>query len=266
MGRYMSNYIIAADIGNTNTHIGLVNCASRTILSLDVFATKEAQRRCADSIVSLLHSMKHAMPIPVVMSCTVSSLEERLKEELPKSVEGTIHWVHYSPGLPLVLNYENTASFGPDRLANIIYGHEVYKGQAMIIIDAGTAVTIDYLRAGKEFLGGVILPGVSTQLASLQEHTAELPLVNIGEFGYEFPGLSTKACILNGVRIGVAGAISYLVGRYRQYFNEPSLVLCTGGSWKNVQDQVDFEFEFIPELTLVGCAFYHGMATSGLQK
>ncbi len=262
----MSNYIVAADIGNTNAHIGLINCASRTILSLDVFATKDADKRCADSIASLLLSMKHAMPIPVVVSCTVNSLEERLKEELPKAVDGTIDWVHYSPGLPIVLNYDNTARFGPDRLANLIYGHEVYPGRTLIIIDAGTAVTIDYLKAGRDFLGGVILPGASTQLLSLHEHTAELPLVDIGEFGHEFPGLSTKACVLNGVRIGVAGAISYLVGRYRQYFNEPSQVLCTGGSWKNVQDQVDFEFEFIPELTLVGCAFFHGMAGADSQR
>jgi type III pantothenate kinase len=255
----MSNYVVAVDIGNTNAHIGLVNCASRTILSLDVFSTKEAERRCAGSIVSLLHSMKHAMPIPVVVCCTVKSLEARLKDELAKAEIGTIQWMRYSPSLPLALNYDDTSRFGPDRLANLIYGHEVYKGQTLIIIDAGTAVTIDYLKAGREFLGGVILPGVSTQLQSLHEHTSELPLVDIGEFGYEFPGLSTKACILNGVRIGVAGAISFLVGKYRQYFNEPSLVLCTGGSWKNMQDQMDFEFEFIPELTLVGCAFYYGM-------
>jgi type III pantothenate kinase len=259
----MSNYVVAVDIGNTNAHIGLVNCASRTILSLDVFPTKDAVRRCADSIASLLHSMKHAMPIPVVVCCTVSALEARLKEELPKAIDGAIFWVHHSPSLPIVLNYENTARFGPDRLANLIYGHEICKGQNLIIIDAGTAVTIDYLKAGREFLGGVILPGVSTQLLSLHEHTAELPLADPGEFGHEFPGLSTKACILNGVRIGVAGAISFLVEKYRHYFNEPSIVLCTGGSWKTIQDQVNFNFEFIPELTLVGCAFYLGLAAPG---
>ena len=259
----MNNYIVAVDIGNTNTHIGLVNCASRMILSLDIFSTKEAERRCADSIVSLLHSMKHAMPIPVVVCCVAKELEDRLKEALPKAVDGTIQWVHCSPSLPLAVNYENTARFGSDRLANLIYGHEVYKGQNLIIIDAGTAIKIDYLKAGREFLGGVIFPGISTQLISLHEHTTELPLVDIGEVGYEFPGLSTKACILNGVRLGVAGAITFLVEKYRQYFNEPSLVLCTGGSWKNIQDLVDFEFQFIPELTLVGCAFFNGMSISG---
>ena len=184
---------------------------------------------------------------------------------LPKAIEGTIQWVHYSPSLPIVVNYEDAGRFGPDRLANLIYGYEVFKGQNLIIIDTGTAVTIDYLKAGREFLGGVILPGVSMQLACLHERTAELPVVDICEIGYGFPGLSTKACVFNGVRIGVAGAISFLVQKYRQYFNEPSLVLCTGGSWKNIQDQVDFEFEFIPELTLVGCAFFHGMASLSTQ-
>jgi type III pantothenate kinase len=264
----MNNYIIAVDIGNTNTHIGLVNCASRSILSLDVFSTKEAQRRLADSVLSLLQSMKHAMPIPIIMCCVVKSLEAHLKDELPKTIEGAsaIQWVHYTPSLPLVLNYDDPTRFGADRLANLIYGHEVYKGQNLIIVDAGTAIKIDYLKGGKEFLGGVILPGVSTQLLSLHEHTMELPLVDVGQVGYEFPGLSTNACILNGVRIGAAGAISFLVKKYRQYFSEHCLVLCTGGSWKNIQDQVDFDFEFIPELTLVGCAFFHGMSLSNAQK
>jgi type III pantothenate kinase len=261
----MNNYVVVADIGNTNTHIGLVNCASRTILSLDIFPTKEAERRCADSIVSLLHSMKHAMPIPVVVCCVLKPLEASLRETLPKSVDGTIQWVGCSPSLPIVVNYENAVRFGADRLANLLYGHEVYKGQNLIVIDAGTAIKIDYLKAGREFMGGAILPGIPTQLQSLHEHTAELPLVDISEVGYEFPGLSTKACILNGVRYGIAGAITFLVEKYRQTFNEPSLVLCTGGSWKNIQDQIDFEFQFIPELTLVGCAFFEGMA-SGTRK
>jgi type III pantothenate kinase len=259
----MNNYIVVADIGNTNIHIGLVNCASRTILSLDVFQTKEAEQRCAESITSLLLSMKHAMPIPVVICCVVKSLEARLREVLPNVIEGMIQWVSYTPSLPIVVNYENTARFGADRLANLIYGHKVFKGQNLIIIDAGTAIKIDYLKAGREFLGGVIFPGISTQLKSLNEHTAELPLVDIAEVGFEFPGLSTKACILNGVRFGAAGAISFIVEKYRHYFNEPSLILSTGGSWKNIQDQIDFEFQFIPELTLVGCAFFHGIAFSG---
>ena len=63
-----------------------------------------------------------------------------------------------------------------------------------------------------------------------------------------------------GVRFGIAGALSFLVEKYRRHFNENCLVLTTGGSWKYVQDVVDFEFQFVPELTLVGCALFYSLS------
>jgi pantothenate kinase type III len=253
----MSNYVIALDIGNTNAHIGLVNCASRAILSLDVFPVQDIRQRCVESIVSLSQSMKHAGPIPVVGCSVIKSMESYLSEGLKGSIAGSMQWIHYYPTLPFIVNYEEPALLGADRLANLMYGYKVYKDQNLIIISSGTTITIDYMKSGKEFLGGAILPGVSAQLKSLNEYTSELPLIDIGEVGYGFPGLSTKACILNGVRVGVAGAMSIFVEKYKTRFNENARVLCTGGSWKSTQDLVDFEFEFIPELTLVGCAFFH---------
>ncbi len=258
----MSNYIVVVDIGNTNTHIGLVNRSSRTILSLDIFPTKDAQQRSIDSVVSLLQSMKHAMPIPVVACCVVPSLKAHLSDGLKKVIGETVQWVCYDPSLPIVVNYEDTARFGPDRLANLIYGYEVYKNRDLIIIDVGTAIKVDFLKNGKEFSGGAIFPGISTQIQSLSEHTSQLPVVDIGEIGREFPGLSTESCILTGVRVGIAGAISFLVEKYKDHFNADPLILCTGGSWKYVQEHVDFKFEFIPELTLVGCAFFYGISSA----
>ena len=73
----MINYVIAVDVGNTNTHIGLINCTSRTILSLDIFPSKDIDTRFVNSLVALSQSMKHAAPVPVVMSSVLPSLEAR---------------------------------------------------------------------------------------------------------------------------------------------------------------------------------------------
>jgi pantothenate kinase type III len=253
----MSNYVIALDIGNTNTHIGLINCSTRTILSLDIFPVREINTRCIDSIISLSQSMKHAGPIPIVGCSVLKSVESTLSEGLKASTGETIQWIHYSPALPFIVNYEDPSVLGADRLANLMYGHNVYKGQNLIIISSGTTITIDYMKEGREFLGGAILPGVAAQLKSLHDYTSALPLIDIGEVGFGFPGLSTKACIHNGVWVGIAGAMSHFVLKYKSCFHQNVRVLCTGGSWKSTQDLVNFEFEFIPELTLVGCAFFH---------
>jgi pantothenate kinase type III len=259
MDFFMSNYIIALDIGNTNAHIGLINCSSRTILSLDIFPVQEIQVRCVDSITSLFQSMKHVAPLPVVGCCVIKSVEKSLSEKIKSAIGQEIQWIHFHPNLPFSLHYESPSVLRADRLANMMYGYKVYKDQNLIIISSGTTITIDYMKAGCEFLGGAILPGVSTQLKCLHDYTSELPLIDIGEVGYGFPGTSTKACILNGVRMGIAGALSRFVEKYKSYYNQPALVLCTGGSWKSTQDLVDFQFEFIPELTLVGCALFYGL-------
>jgi len=252
----MSNYVIAADIGNTNTHVGLINCASRSILSLDIFPTTEIDKRLIDSITSLSQSMKHASPVPIVVSNVIASLEERFSELLSKSVDGKVSWVRYDPKLPIKVNYEAPSRLGADRLVNCFYGFDVAKRRDLIIIDSGTAIKVDYLKDGGEFMGGVILPGLNMQLQGLHDHTSLLPLVDPGEIAVEFPGLSTNACILSGVRFGIAGALSSVVEKYRLQINKNASVIATGGSWKYVQEHVNFTFEFVPELTLVGCALY----------
>ncbi|HAJ80561.1 MAG TPA: hypothetical protein DCO75_12420 [Fibrobacteres bacterium] len=253
----MYNYIIAVDIGNTNTHIGLVNCSSRGILSLDIFPSMDIDTRLVDSIVSLSISMKHAAPVPIVVCSVIKSIEARYNSTLCKLIESPVLWLKYSPALPVVVNYENPYSLGADRLANFFYCYDVFNGKNLIIIDAGTAIKIDYLKNGREFFGGVILPGLATQLQSLHDKTDQLPPVNVEEIGLEFPGLSTQSCILGGVRLGIAGSLSFLVKKFKQHFNEDAIILATGGSWKYLQEYMQFEFEFIPELTLVGCALYN---------
>lgn len=256
----MINYVIAADMGNTNIHIGLINCASRTILSLDIFPSKDIDTRFVNSLVALSQSMKHAAPVPVVISSVIQSLQERFDGLLKRSMEGPVCWVHNNVRLPIINRYENPDSLGPDRLANFLYGFTAFTGKSQIIIDAGTTITIDYLKNGREFLGGAIVPGLTTQLKSLHDQTSSLPEVEPGEIDFDFPGLSTKSCMHSGVRFGIAGSLSFLVKKYREHFNENCIILTTGGSWKYVQDLVNFQFQYIPELTLVGCALYYSLS------
>jgi len=256
----MANYVIAADVGNSNTHIGLINCTNRTILSLDIFPSKEIDTRFVNSLAALSQSMKHSAPVPVVISSVIQPFRERFDGILKQSIEGPVCWVHNNARLPIINRYENPDSLGPDRLANFLYGFMAFTGKSQIIIDAGTTITVDYLKNGREFLGGAIVPGLTTQLKSLHDQTSSLPEVEPGEIDFNFPGLSTKSCMHGGVRFGIAGALSFLVEKYRRHFNENCLVLTTGGSWKYVQDVVDFEFQFVPELTLVGCALFYSLS------
>jgi type III pantothenate kinase len=209
------------------------------------------------TVCSAIEPLQHAMSVPVVLCSVVQSAEKQINNELTAALHSPVIWLHNSRKLPLHIPYENPDSLGADRIADMLYAHGAYPDKNVIIIDAGTTITVDYLHHGKTFRGGAILPGPSTQLESLQANTDQLPELDMNSSGNDFPGLSTAACIHAGVYYGTAGALSLLVDRYRRVFSEPCTVLATGGAWPYLKDAVTFEARNIPEMTMAGCAMYY---------
>jgi len=252
----VNSYTIAVDIGNTNTHIGLIKCATRSILSLDIFPSRQLDERFIVTIRSIVDSLQHAMPVPIVICSVIKSIEERFGKDLHDSSTTPLVWLRYTAQLPLHIPYDDPLLLGADRIANMLYSSVVFAHENVIIIDAGTTITVDYLQNGRDFIGGVILPGPATQLKSLHASTDQLPQFEPGTVTAASPGLSTETCMDIGVRYGIAGALSLLVGKYSNLFNGPCRILATGGAWPYLKDAVTFEVKHIPELTMVGCALY----------
>jgi type III pantothenate kinase len=155
--------------------------------------------------------------------------------------------------------YTNPCTLGVDRLANCLYSQAAHPGQNRIIIDAGTATKVDFFASGNEFAGGAILPGIATQLKSLHDYTSALPLLEPSTSAIEFPGTTTESAMTTGVLYGTAGALSFLVDRYRQKYGTVP-VLATGGAWKQVESLVTFEFEYVKDMTLVGTGLFESVA------
>ena len=255
----MTPYVLTVDIGNTNTHIGLIKCASRSILSLDVFPTKDIPTCLTNTIWSAVKTVPDA---PVVICSVVQSIEEQYHHKLSSSIQSQVLWLHYNEKLPLTIPYKNPALLGADRIADLVYAHGVFPGENVIVVDAGTTITIDYLHKGSVFRGGAIMPGPSTQLKSLRANTDQLPELELDSPDTEFPGMSTAACIHAGVLFGTAGAVSHIVDRYRHMYNEPSRIVATGGAWPFLKPYVTFEASHIPEMTMAGCALYFTLLNS----
>jgi pantothenate kinase type III len=253
----MTPYVLAVDIGNTNTHIGLIKCASRSILSLDILPTGAIDANLVTAVCSAATSIQQTIPIPVVLCSVIQSAQQQFNNELTDALQAPVVWLGNNNKLPLHISYENPDALGADRIADMIYAHCTYPGENVIIVDAGTTITIDYLHHGNTFRGGAILPGPSTQLKSLHAHTDQLPELDISNPDNEFPGLSTAACIHAGVRYGTAGAVSFIVDRYRLLDSNPCRVIATGGAWPYLKHTVSFEARHIPEMTMAGCALYY---------
>lgn len=130
----------------------------------------------------------------------------------------------------LKLKYRNPIEMGADRIANAIAATSLYPDRNLIIIDFGTATTIDIVRAGKEHLGGVILPGLRIQMEALEKNTARLPNVEIVSRA-DLVGRSTIECIQSGLYFGNRATVAGLTREIREqvFPEQQALVVATGG-------------------------------------
>jgi type III pantothenate kinase len=152
----------------------------------------------------------------------------------------------------LKIRYRNPLEVGADKIANAIGAVERYPGRNLLIVDFGTATTICAVTREKEYLGGVITPGIHTSMAALESNTARLPVVEIVRPA-EILGRSTVESIQSGLYYGTLAAVRSLVAGVteRHFQQEPPVILGTGGFGRLFEDEALFD-AFLPELPLIG--------------
>ena len=152
----------------------------------------------------------------------------------------------------LKIRYRNPLEVGADRIADAIAAVERFPGQNLIIVDFGTATTVEAITGEREYLGGMILPGLRLSMEALEANTAKLPAVEIVA-PKEIVGRSTSESIQSGLYFGTLGAIRYAVERIteEEFAGERPTVISTGGFSSLFRDGrlVD---HVIPDLLLRG--------------
>lgn len=134
--------------------------------------------------------------------------------------------------LPIGVDYDSRHTLGADRVADAVGAFALFgEGVPVLIIDAGTCITVDYLSGEGVFQGGAIIPGLSMQLQALHQHTAKLPLLTLEQCeGWDgrCVGKSTRDSMLVGVLTATRFAIEQFIQSQRR--QTPDLkVLITGG-------------------------------------
>ena len=158
------------------------------------------------------------------------------------------------PGVRTGLNirYRNPLEVGADRIAGAIAASQLFPGRNAIIVDFGTATTIDALTADRDYLGGLILPGLRLAMESLDAKTARLPKVEIRK-PPELLGRTTVESIQAGLYYGNVAILRHLCAELRDcYFKGGTTVLLgTGGFARLFEDEGVFDAH-VPELVLLG--------------
>ncbi len=244
------NILIGLDIGNTQTNIGMFS--GRRIVGHLKISSRES--RTGDEYwVYLNEFMKTkrvksvkdvviASVVPTLTQAYVKIAQDRLKSE-PILIRGNMD-------LSVRLRVDRPDEVGADRIANSVAASSIYKGD-VIVVDLGTATTFDVVSREKEYLGGVIAPGIDTSATRLFEKTAKLPKVELQE-AYRVIGKNTEDAVRSGVFYGAVSQVDGVVRRIIEEWKRSPHVVATGGMAGVISPASEMIEEVDPFLTLKG--------------
>lgn len=132
-----------------------------------------------------------------------------------------------STPIPIINGYSTPQTLGSDRLAAACAVFELNKGEQSLIIDAGTAMTIDFVDKKGIFTGGFISPGLRMRIKALHEYTDKLPVTN-PDTEYNFPATNTVEAITGGVVNGMIYELESYINNFVKNGNK-GMIFLTGG-------------------------------------
>ncbi|NQY66663.1 MAG: type III pantothenate kinase [Flavobacteriales bacterium] len=206
---------LVLDFGNTRCKMGIFE--EDKLLSNDSFIGLNVTK-----LESILVDNKN---ITDVMISSVSEVDE----EVLSLLKNNFNCVEFSDEtlIPIINNYLSKESLGVDRLANAVAAAHLYPDSDVLVIDAGTALTFDFISKDDGFLGGGISPGLQMRFKALHTFTDKLPLLE-PNLDVELIGSNTEEGIKSGVQIGMLAEIEGIIERYRTNYPE-LLIIGTGG-------------------------------------
>jgi type III pantothenate kinase len=211
--------LLAIDIGNTNINMGVF--AGKRLLKRYRIPTRAKNYFLRLKAVVSAHQVKETVICSVVPAATGKLKKALQRLRLPNSLIGRDIIV------PMKNLYRRPEQLGQDRLVNAYAGLRLY-GSPLIVIDFGTAVTLDAVSRQGAYLGGLILPGLSISLEALSRRTALIPPLKLSA-PKGLLGKDTKSSILSGLVLGLAVLSAGLSAKVRDTLGRSAKVVGTGG-------------------------------------
>ncbi len=227
------------DIGNTRTKLAVfsgsrlqevVACRHLTLKELEAVAVKYPRLRAA------------------VLSSVIdypARIDDFLKEHYAflKLETGT--------PVPVKIKYKTPETLGKDRIALAVAARATFPGQNVLVIDAGTTITYDFVNSGGEYLGGSISPGIRMRLKALHAFTGKLPLIENPPLEAVLIGDDTQTAIVSGVLNGTLYEAEGIITAYRNRFPGLQVVL-SGGDEKYFDKRLKNNIFALPNFVLTG--------------
>jgi len=248
--------LLAVDVGNTNIVMGIFDMAQGDGTPLvHSWRLATSRERTVDEYgLSSLALLRHenidvARIQHVVISSVVPPLHPVLDAWVRVYFKAEPLWIEPGIKTGLKVLLDNPAELGADRIVNAVAGLELY-GAPLIAVDFGTATTFDVVNDKREYLGGIICPGLKISAEALFQRASRLPRVEIAE-PERLVGKSTVQAMQSGLFYGYIGQVDGILERLLAEY-PGSRVVATGGLAKVIAPSSRFIADVAPDLTLDG--------------
>ncbi|MCK4859368.1 MAG: type III pantothenate kinase [Candidatus Omnitrophica bacterium] len=212
--------LLTIDIGNTNIDLGLFKQGSLV----------DKWRVCSSDYQNLLKT-KEKKDIKAVIICSVVPFLEQKTEKIVKekfNIQPLIVGKDVSVNISNL--YQKPEQVGSDRLVNSLAAAEIY-GFPVIVVDFGTAITFDFVSKNREYLGGIIAPGINLSVHALCQKAALLPKIELdsSRAPKDLMGRNTTESMLAGLTYGFGSLCDGIIRKMKKRHGENILTVGTGG-------------------------------------
>ncbi len=235
--------LLAIDIGNTSINLGL--------FKQDELIDK--WKVCSSAYRDLFKG-REKRDIEAIIICSVvpslcQKIEKSLNEEL--NIRPLVVGKNISVVLPNL--YQQPKQVGQDRLVNSLAAAEIY-GFPVIVIDFGTAITFDFVSKNREYLGGIIVPGIKLSVDALSQKAALLPTIKLvsSQTPEDLLGRNTVQSMLAGAAYGFGSLCDAIIKKMREKYGRDILTVGTGGDISFIRSYCSQINKIDEELSLKG--------------
>lgn len=254
--------ILAIDMGNSNIVVGGID-EQKTYFEERI--TTDDRKTSLEYAIVLknileIHKVRRTDIEGTIISSVVPPLNAPLSSAVKKITGRRPLLVGSGMKTGLNIKMDNPKTVGSDRIVAAVAAIAQYEGP-VIIIDMGTATTLDVVDKEGCYIGGVILPGVNVSLNSLVSNTAQLPRINL-DVPKRVIGKNTVECIRNGIMYGNAATLDGIIERMETEMGEKATLISTGGMARFITPLCHHTIKYEPDLLIRGLLILYRLNTA----
>ncbi len=225
--------LLAIDVGNTNVVLATYHGRGANAKLLADWRIKTDRERTTDELGVLVKQLLEyqSIPLQAISNVAISSVVPPINETLVSFARKYLNTEPFLVGpnidTGISIHYNPPSDVGADRICNAVGAFAGYGGPS-IVVDFGTATTLDAIASNGDYLGGCILPGVGISMDALYRQAARLFRVELSAPPCAV-GTNTQHAIQSGIVFGFAGQTDAMVDRFKAEIGDGARVVATGG-------------------------------------